>query len=134
MGHFGNSTRLHAIDLPLFANSTEVAVGCGTPDLSNHVWLLWSRQVFHTAQLFLIYGTGSSDPAYNDLMRKRARFIANTAYYQGRAAITILDDTHPLVDQLLASDEERSNVRVAVFSDRLCAVVHHELCWHFDAA
>lgn len=73
------------------------------------------RQVFHTAQIFLIYGTGSSDVAYNDLMRERARFIANTAYYQGRAAITILDDMHPLVDQLLASDEEQSNVRAAVF-------------------
>jgi hypothetical protein len=104
-----------AVDSPFFANCTEVTVNGVTLDLTHHVWLHWSRQVFHTAQLYLIYGTGSSDPAYNDLMRERARFIANTAYYQGRAAITILDDTHPLVDQLITSDEKRSNVCVAVF-------------------
>ena len=56
-------------------------------------------------------------------MRNRARFIANAAYYQGRAAITVLDDQHPLVDQLLEGDEQRSNVRTAVLSDQMCVCV-----------
>ena len=113
-----NQTDLHALQCSyLAAHCITVSLCCATPDLTTHGWLIWSRQVFHTAQLFLVYGTGSSDPAYNELMRNRARFIANAAYYQGRAAITILDDQHPMVDQLIEGDEQRSNVRTAVLSD-----------------
>lgn len=40
------------------------------------------RQVFHTAQLFLVYGTQAPSQAYNALLQSRARFVANAAYYQ----------------------------------------------------
>jgi len=65
------------------------------------------RQVFETAPLLLVYGTGGGSE-YRKLLEGRARFVANSAYYRGRFAIEVLPDTDASLPALLSADGGRN--------------------------
>ncbi|CAE8711893.1 unnamed protein product [Polarella glacialis] len=67
------------------------------------------RQVFES-KLVIVYGTQATDASYNRLLRERAVFIANAAYYRGRFAIELLADTDPEAGELLSAGDSHNAI------------------------
>eukprot|EP00931_Biecheleriopsis_adriatica_P048949 TRINITY_DN28299_c0_g1_i1.p1 TRINITY_DN28299_c0_g1~~TRINITY_DN28299_c0_g1_i1.p1 ORF type:complete len:947 (-),score=155.49 TRINITY_DN28299_c0_g1_i1:5-2812(-) len=67
------------------------------------------RQVFES-QLAIVYGTQAADASYNSLLRERALFVANAAYYRGRFGIELLADTDAAAQRILAGEDRRNTI------------------------
>jgi len=90
------------------------------------------RQVFQTAPLVIVYGTGGP-AAYRLLMEQRARFVADSAYYRGRFSIEVLPDTDTSLPELVSARGGR-NVLVLGGPDvnRFAAKTSHD--WPIQCA